>query len=621
MAEEEKDKAAAGKDLLFGWLVGRAAADLGLAQALAASEAQRTEQIKRLEDSLLGQIRELQSRTGLGASGGEEFAELRDVAAKVDEIAERLSQVEATAAQAAQSRDQLQTHAAKWQSELARQQALHDAQSLRLREISESLTAQFRDLEKRMQDLAQDRRLTEADFPGLVGMKVQLDALTARVEQAELANRHWETRATEAVERVREQTAAVLQNEGAALRAELFERLKKLEMPQNAIADLAASVEERMEKLRHELDESMASRMARELDGLRSGLKIVTERLDAAPAPAPVDLDAERERWMKEVDQSVRRLGDDLRQELGSTLTSKVDQAAFQIEFQALGDRLAKAEYAAREASESLAAEMGAIRDALSRQQVVQQATDELLKGMQDGLRAKLEELQNLLVRPENISEQRNAQLAVLKTETERLAQRMAEVESTAHRTHAWLINENQQTAQLRETLRAEIDELRGRLDERPSISALVEGVESRMSARLHELESRLREKNPLAERRDHEIGELKAEIQAIHQKMTRLEAPHPSPQSGSNQKKETVAPAEERLRAPVEPSLARPGPRPSAAPFAPVIGNADGGAREHVLVEAGKDQIAQLHERISADIERARAELREKSGRWKARR
>lgn len=50
-----------GKYLLYGWLVGRAAADLGLAQALAFSEAQRGEQIKRLEESLLGRIRELQN--------------------------------------------------------------------------------------------------------------------------------------------------------------------------------------------------------------------------------------------------------------------------------------------------------------------------------------------------------------------------------------------------------------------------------------------------------------------------------------------------------------------------------------------------------------------------------
>jgi hypothetical protein len=53
--------AANGKDVLYGWLVGRAAADLGLAQAIAASEAQRAEQIKRLEEALLGQMRELQN--------------------------------------------------------------------------------------------------------------------------------------------------------------------------------------------------------------------------------------------------------------------------------------------------------------------------------------------------------------------------------------------------------------------------------------------------------------------------------------------------------------------------------------------------------------------------------
>jgi len=628
VAEEEKDKAAtretptlgAGKDLLFGWLVGRAAADLGLAQALALSEAQRAEQMKRLEDSLLAQIRELQSRTDLGASWGEQFAELSDLAAKVEGVAERLGQVETIAAQAVQNHDPLQTHTAKWQSELAHQQALHEAQSLRLREISEGLTAQIRDLEKRMQDLAQDRPFTAADFPGLADVSVQIGALTARLEEAELAHRRLETRAADAVERVREQAAAVLRNENAALKAELFEQLKKLETPHRAIADLAASLDQRMENLRRELDDSVASRVAQELDGLRRGLQVLTERLDAAPAPL-VDLDAARERWMREVDQHVRRLGDDLRQELCGVASSKVDQAVFQVEIRALGDRLAKAERAAREASENVAAEIGAIRDGLGRQQVSQQATAELLRGIQDTLRVKLEEVQNLRLRPEAIGERGEAQWAALKTEAERLAQRMTEVESAAHHAHELLIHESEQSVQLRETLRAEIDELRGRLNERPLMSALVAGVESRLSARLQELESRLSEKIPLVDRRDREIGELKAEIRAIDQKMARLEAANAPPWSASNRTRETVEPAQERLRALVQPSPVKPQPRPSGSPLGQAIGSADSGAREQVLVEAGKDQIAQLHERISADIERARAELREKSGRWKARR
>ena len=77
MADEKNDQPfggqtigpANGKDVLYGWLVGRAAADLGLAQAIAASEAQRVEQIRRLEEALLGQMRELQnSQAGAGSA-------------------------------------------------------------------------------------------------------------------------------------------------------------------------------------------------------------------------------------------------------------------------------------------------------------------------------------------------------------------------------------------------------------------------------------------------------------------------------------------------------------------------------------------------------------------------
>jgi hypothetical protein len=38
-------------------------------------------------------------------------------------------------------------------------------------------------------------------------------------------------------------------------------------------------------------------------------------------------------------------------------------------------------------------------------------------------------------------------------------------------------------------------------------------------------------------------------------------------------------------------------------------------------LLSGKKNPLTQLQERMSADIERARAELREKSGRWKVRR
>lgn len=620
VAEDERNTSAAGqtpnlgagKDLLFGWLVGRAAADLGLAQALAASEAQRVEQIKRLEDSLLAQIRELQSQASLGGSADKEFAELGDLKATVDRVAARLSRVEGLAQETAQARDQFQTHAANLQSDLASQRALHEAQSLRLQELGETLSAKFRELEER----AQDRSPADADFAVLRDVKFQLDALTARVEQAELVSHRLQTQASEAAERLREQTAGLVQSENSALKAELFEHFRGL--PRAAVAELEAAMNERVETLRREFTEDMVARLAPELESLRIRLESVTQRLDSAPPPAPLDLDAERKRWTAEVEQNMRRLGDEIRQELHRSVSGKVDPANIQAELSALADRMARAERAAQQTAENLNAEMAAVREGVSRQQERQQATDTLLESLEKMLRAKFEEIQSFFAREQDSFRQREEQLAELKTEMQRLAQRMADVESTAHRTHALLINENQQTAQLRESLRAEIDEVRGRLNDRPSLAAALERMESQLGAKLREVESQLGDKMRAIERRDSEIRELKAEIQTMRQRMMALDSASVSDRS----KESGVAPVEPgALRAPEERSRAASA-RPAGALFeTPATIQADAGSKEHLLVEAGEEQIAQLHERISADIERVRAELREKSGRWKARR
>jgi DNA repair exonuclease SbcCD ATPase subunit len=527
VAEDERNTSAAGqtpnlgagKDLLFGWLVGRAAADLGLAQALAASEAQRVEQIKRLEDSLLAQIRELQSQASLGGSADKEFAELGDLKATVDRVAERLSRVEGLAQETVQARDQFQTHAANLQSDLARQRALHEAQSLRLQELGETLSAKFRELEER----AQGRSPADTDFAVLRDVKFQLDALTARVEQAELVSHRLQTQASEAAERLREQTAGLVQSENSALKAELFEHFRGL--PRAAVAELEAAMNERVETLRREFTEDMVARLAPELESLRIRLESVTQRLDSAPPPTPLDLDAERKRWTAEVEQNMRRLGDEIRQELHRSVSGNVEPANIQAELSALADRMARAERAAQQTAENLNAEMAAVREAVSRQQERQQATDTLLESLEKMLRAKFEEIQSFFAREQDSFRQRDGQSAELKTEMQRLAQRMADVESTAHRTHALLINENQQTAQLRESLRAEIDEVRGRLNDRPSLAAALERMESQLGAKLREVESQLGDEMRAIERRDGEIRELKAEIQTIRQRMMALDS------------------------------------------------------------------------------------------------
>src|SRR5438874_2811709 len=80
----------ASKDVLFGWLVGRAAADLGLAQALAASEAQHADKFKQLEASLLAQIQELQNSPNAPFGAADQSDELEQLKATMQSIFERM---------------------------------------------------------------------------------------------------------------------------------------------------------------------------------------------------------------------------------------------------------------------------------------------------------------------------------------------------------------------------------------------------------------------------------------------------------------------------------------------------------------------------------------------------
>ena len=617
----------AGKDLLFGWLVGRAAADLGLAHALAASEAQRVEQIKRLEDSLLAQIHELQNQPNIGASVDTQAAEVHELKTEFDSVAERLGQLEAVAQQAVQSRDQLMSDTAMLQTEIGRQQHLLEAQRARFQEIEEGVSARFRDLEQQIRTQSES---TDKTDPNLEELRLDLRAVADRIARAELSTQHFEAQTTDEAERARERVASHVKSDNAELRTELFEQLGKLQASQSVVNNLAETFETRLEDLRRELGENDFAHIGAEVQGLRTQIESVTQRVEAVPLTATplVDLDTERARWSKEADESissrVRELDNEIQDKLRSIAGIEVDRENFQVGLRTLDDRVAKIEQTATHTAASLGDELSSIHAVLSRQQQQQHVTDALLKSVEETIRAKFQEIQNYLVQQQSSFQHREAQSAELNTEMQRLVQRIAEVESTAHRAHALMVNENQQTVQLREGLRAEIDDLRGRLNERPSLAGVVETVEDHLSAKARELQNQVAEKMLVIDRRESEFRELKVQIQTITQKMMQLDTPSPIVQSGiANRTRESFV-------VPVEISALRLAPedRPSAVAAKPtsappgIQASADEDATfKERLPEGGKDQITQLHERISADIERARAELREKSGRWKVRR
>src|SRR5262245_10842913 len=207
--------------MLFGWLVGRAAADLGLAQALATSEAQRVEQFKRLEDSLLAQIHELQNHASASPGIDIPSSETVRLKAEFDSVAERLARLETIAQQAMQARDEFTSEAALRQAEMGRQEHLLEAQRTRFQEVAEALSDKFQALEEQIRNQPKNADQTSVNLNDIGG---ELRAVADRMARIELSMQQVQAQASAEADRIREQAATLMKGEHAAIRAELSEQ-------------------------------------------------------------------------------------------------------------------------------------------------------------------------------------------------------------------------------------------------------------------------------------------------------------------------------------------------------------------------------------------------------------
>ena len=302
MADEKNDQPfggqtigpANGKDVLYGWLVGRAAADLGLAQAIAASEAQRVEQIRRLEEALLGQMRELQN--------SQASAESVSNSAAVDLLGDQVRQFS------------------------ERQNAL-EAQQLTSGQIESQLTAKVRELEAYVEQ--SPIAVANAEVGAL---RAQMAGLLERIADVE-ANANREVIPID-TGLAQEQIVLVVREQTEALESAWQ---KKLDGLQQEIREKAALL-----RLRDG-----------ELTDVRVQLAGVAKRLDQMAAPPPAEAgasarEAERVLWQREFEEQLsarlREMGDEIRGRLQGITNAKVDQEQFRGETLALTARIAQLE-------------------------------------------------------------------------------------------------------------------------------------------------------------------------------------------------------------------------------------------------------------------------------------
>jgi hypothetical protein len=595
--------AANGKDVLYGWLVGRAAADLGLAQAIAASEAQRAEQIKRLEEALLGQMRELQNSqaTVSGAFGG---------GAEVDRL-----------------KDQVQ--------QFGERQNFLEAQQLTIGQIEAQLSARINELQALIAQPAAADANSEID-----ALHAEMSALTQRLAQVEASalreSAPIDGRLTE------EQIAIVVRQQSEAIKTQLVEQLQKETSSAGEFKTLESSFQQKLDALQQEIREKAALLRLRdgELSDLRVQLAGVVQRLDQAAAKAPPEIsaserEAERALWQRDFDERLtarlRELGDEIRGKLHGMTSAKVDQEQFRGETLGLTARIGQLEQCHQEANSAamaeareayqatvaLRGEIAALKTALLQTQRAQ-TNDGVSHNVEAMLRGQIDELRDQLAQNQRGNLEAENQFKDQCSDIQSLMQRQIQSESLAQQTHALVL---QETAQIRGGLKADLVAIEAQLNERRASEAALRGMAETLNLRLRELHSQLAQGTVADNQRDGEVREIRTQVQLLAQQLGQIGRAEPLALL-SHRDPVTASPAvaaSSDIIPRLQPAELRSTSAAAGVDTMPNLFQPAAPGNGH-KPEQSKISALDLHDRLSAEIERKRAELREKSGRWKVR-
>jgi len=268
----------------------------------------------------------------------------------------------------------------------------------------------------------------------------------------------------------------------------------------------------------------------------------------------------------------------------------------------------------AYQATVALGSEMAALKIALSEQQRTH-PDEALVRSVEEVLRGQIDELRDQIAQKHRAAVEWENQFKELRADIQVLMQRQVHPESVARQIEARV---TQEAGQIRGGLKDDLVAIETQLKERNARDTALQGLEETLNLRLRELHNQSALGALALEQRDGELRDLKSQVRLLAQQLgqigqaaTLASMSRPDPvDSGLS----------EASLASVAPALQRPELRPTAAVdsvvslFQPATA---GGAQ---TPDRSKLSAMDLHDRLSAEIERKRAELREKSGRWKVR-
>ena len=615
-----------GTDVLYGWLVGRAAADLGLAQALAANESQRKEQIKRLEDNLLGQMRELHLSQTSNRGAAVNPAEVDALKAEIERVRERQQQF---------AMDQVNA------------EQLADAISIKLHEFEEQIQKQSHD-----------------SASGALGdLKLDLNLLADRVARAEFSTQQ----AQASIERqpVEELVQRSMQNELAKLKAALLDELANSRPAENFTYVDEEKLQSKIDELRGEIRRSANSgNELTELAGrylrieqttlqaaadLKAEISALKTRLDSPPTQPQPDESAVK-RVEAALCEQIAALQEQLRAALGAVehrdgevgvltqqltmlsanvaaLSSRaedaaarqLDQSAWVEKIETLisahlrdGENRLSIKLAQLEKADGglgqVQLELNALLNRVAQMELTQQPpATQWVQEIEASLGGKIEELREYLASERQDRHGRDALLNGLRGEMQVVVQRLVQAEVNAQQSHALMVNEAAQAAQLREQMMAELSALQDQVSQQNDRDSIIEGLGAELRGWVAELQNQVSQKLATLDGRGAEIAELKNQVQHLAQ----LNA----------QKSVATAAVASRPPSPIGANVGLGGLKPQAdavpalTPMSSISESGSVASGQQTPASEPKDESKQLQQRLSADIERARAELRKRVG------
>jgi hypothetical protein len=227
-------------------------------------------------------------------------------------------------------------------------------------------------------------------------------------------------------------------------------------------------------------------------------------------------------------------------------------------------------------------------------------------------LHAKIGDLQTGLRSAREGLVGRERELSALRAAVEDVSTRIGSMEFAAR-----------ESGQLGNTLRGEIDTLKSEINEQRQrlgpIPSMLRGIDAAFRAKLEELQNQLVSKQSKADGGS-DLEEFKGTMRRSAERAAGTEpaaTPIPAAANGGDQ-----AIVKDRMGSEtgMAPRDEQPASQSSDPPPTTTVVSPPKPGEQGVAGDAEKEQMRQLQQRMSAEIERVRAELKEKSGRWKVR-